>query len=432
MDYAEATAFLNSLINYERVAPRQYDTRAFDLEQFAALLGRLGSPHDAYPIIHVAGTKGKGSVVAMLAAAFGAAGFRAGTFTSPHLRSPRERVALGDEMITPEDFGRFVAAARAAMTGGEAANYRTYFETLLAAALLYFRERNADVAILEAGLGGRLDATNVVTPAVAVLTTVDLDHTDILGETLEKIAAEKAGVIKAAVPAVSTPQDPAAEEVIRRFAAKARAPLAFVGSDIYFHENSDGTFDYRGPRYNLVAVKPATPGHGARVNAAAALAALECFTPFDVPAESARRGVEAARPRGRVEFLAGSPPVLLDTSHTPASGRELANVAGATPGDVKVLVWGMSADKDAAAYIRELAGAVDVVIATAASLPRARPAEELATVARGSFGRVEAVTPPAAALARARELAGPAGLVVVAGSFYLAGEILTEIEGPLE
>jgi dihydrofolate synthase/folylpolyglutamate synthase len=267
---------------------------------------------------------------------------------------------------------------------------------------------------------------------VAVLTTVDLDHTEILGETLERIAAEKAGVIKAGVPAVSTPQNPAAEEVIRRVAAEVRAPLAFVGSDIYFHENGDGTLDYRGRRYDLAAVKPATPGHGARVNAAAALAALECFTPFDVTAKSARRGVEAARPRGRVELLAGSPPVLLDTSHTPASGRELANVAAATPGDVKVLVWGMSADKDAAAYIHELAGAVDVVIATAASLPRARPAEELADVARGSFGRVEAVTAAPTALARARELAGPAGLVVVAGSFYLAGEILTEIEGPLE
>ncbi len=432
MDYADATAFLDSLVNYERDVPRRYDTRAFDLENFAALLGRLGSPQDAFPIIHVVGTKGKGSVVAMLAAAVGAAGRRAGAFTSPHLRSVRERVAFAGEMVSKEDFGRLVGEVKAAMTGGEAANFRTYFETLLAAAFLYFRERGADVAILEAGLGGRLDATNVVSPAAVAVTSLGMDHTQILGDSLEKIAAEKAAVIKAGVPAVSAPQEEVAARVLRDAARGVGAPIAFVGEDIYFGLNGDGTFDYRGRRYELSAVKAAMAGAAQRTNAAVALAALECFDAVAVSADAARRGVEGARARARLEVVPGSPLVVLDTAHTAASARELAYFIRELPAAKKVLVWGMSAEKDAAAFAGELAAEVDCAIATAAANPRARAADELAEVTRGLFRGVDAATPAAAALERARAVAGEDGLVVVAGSFYLAGEILAILEGPVD
>jgi len=432
MDYAAAQAFLNSLVNYERAVPRVYDTRVFDLENFAELLGRLGSPQDAFPVVHVAGTKGKGSVVAALAAAFGAAGSKAGTFTSPHLRSVRERIALGDELISPADFGLFVGAARDAMTGGEVANFRTYFETVLAAALLYFREREVDVAVLEVGLGGRLDATNVVSPAVVALTSLGLDHTNILGATIEEVAAEKAGVIKAGVPTVSAPQPKAAAEVIKAAAARAGAPLSFVGGDVYFSANGDGTFDYRGPRYELATVRSAMSGPGQRANAAVALAALERFAPYDVPAEAARRGAEQGRVRARAELIPGRPALLLDTAHNAESAGELAAVVAAFAGGPKVLVWGMSAEKDVAAFARAAARWADVAIATAASHPRAIAPEELAEETRGVFRRVEAIPSAAEALARGRAAGGEEGLVVVAGSFYLAGEILTLLEGPLD
>jgi dihydrofolate synthase/folylpolyglutamate synthase len=432
MKYDDATAFLDSLVNYEREVPRRYDTRVFDLENFAALLERLGSPQDAFPIVHVVGTKGKGSAVAMLAAAFAAAGRRAGTFTSPHLRSVRERVVFADDMISKEDFGRLVADVKAAMTGSEKANYRTYFETLLAAALLYFREREPDVAVLEAGLGGRLDATNVVSPAAVAVTTLGLDHTQILGDSLERIAAEKAGVFKAGVPAVSAPQEGVAARVLRETAARVGAPLSFVGADIFFSMNGDGTFDYRGRRYELRNVKAAMPGAAQRTNAALALAALETFGVFDVSAGAARRGVETGRARARLEVIPGSPTVVLDSAHTPASARELASSIRDLRADKKALVWGMSAEKDAAAFARELAPHVDCAIATAAASPRARAAGELADVTRGIFKEVEAVNPSGAALARARAVAGEKGLAVVAGSFYLAGEILTLLEGPLD
>jgi dihydrofolate synthase/folylpolyglutamate synthase len=432
MDYAAAQAFLDSLVNYERAVPRRYDTRVFDLENFARLLGRLGSPQDAFPIVHVAGTKGKGSVVAALAAAFGAAGRRVGTFTSPHLRSVRERVALGEELISPRDFGLAVGAVKDAMTGGEAANFRTYFETLLAAALVHFREREVDVAVIEAGLGGRLDATNVVAPAVVAITSLGLDHTDILGATIEEVAAEKAGVIKAGVPTASAPQPEAAARVLERVAASVGAPLSFVGGDVYFSTNGDGTFDYRGARYELAGVRPTMRGPGQRVNAAVALAALVRFAPFDVAAAAARRGAEEARVRARAELIPGKPALLLDAAHTADSARELAAVAARFAGGPKVLVWGMSAEKDVAAFAREAAPWVDVAIATAASHPRARAAEELAAATREIFRRVEAAASPAEALARGRAAAGENGLVAVAGSFYLAGEILTLLEGPLE
>ncbi len=432
MKYDDAKAFLESLVNYERDVPRRYDTRVFDLENLAALLERLGSPQDSFPIVHVVGTKGKGSVVAMLAAAFAAAGRRAGTFTSPHLRSVRERVVLAGDMISKEDFGRLVGDVKAAMTGEEKANYRTYFETLFAAALLHFREREADVAVLEAGLGGRLDATNVVSPAAVAVTTLGLDHTNILGDSVEKIAAEKAGVFKAGVPAVSAPQEGVAARVLSETAARVGAPLSFVGADIFFSANGDGTFDYRGRRYELRNVKAAMPGEAQRTNAAVALAALETFGAFDVSAEAARRGPETGRARARLEVIPGSPAVVLDSAHTPASARELASLSRDLRADKKVLVWGMSAEKDAAAFARELAPHVDCAIATAAASPRARAAAELADVTRNIFKEVEAVSPSGAALARARATAGANGLAVVAGSFYLAGEILAILEGPLD
>jgi dihydrofolate synthase/folylpolyglutamate synthase len=435
MNYADAQTFLASLVNYERDMPRRYDTRVFDLENFAGLLARLGSPQEAFPVVHVVGTKGKGSAVAIMAAAFAAAGYAAGTFTSPHLRSVRERVAVGDEMISREDFGRLVGDVKAAMTGGEAANFRTYFETLLATALLYFRERRVDVAIIEAGLGGRLDATNVVKPAAVALTTLDLDHTQILGDTVEKIAAEKAGVFKAGVPVASAPQEEAAAGVVRDVARGVGASISFVGEDVYFSPNGDGTFDYRGPRYELAAVKVAMAGAAQRVNAAVALAALETLDEAGavrVGAEAARLGAERGRARARAEIITGSPAVILDVAHTAASARELAGVMDGLPADKTVLVWGMSAEKDAAAFARELASRVDLAVATAAATPRAKSPRELLEETRGIFPAAEAVAPSAAAFARARAAAAERGLVAVAGSFYLAGEILTILEGPLD
>jgi len=432
MDYDAALALLGSLADYERSRPRRYDTQTYDLARFAALLARLGSPQDAYAVIHVAGTKGKGSTCAMVAAALAAAGARAGVFSSPHLRSVRERVVVDGEMIPPADFARLMGAVKDAMGGGAAGpNFRTYFEVVLAVALLHFREKKVSAAVLETGLGGRLDATNVVAPALTALTTLGLDHTDVLGETLAAVAAEKAAIMKAGAPAVSAPQPPAALAVVEETAARVGAALVVVGRDVAFKDNGDGTFDYRGARYELAGVRPAMAGPAQLVNGAVALAALELFAPVAVPAAAARAGVEAARLRARAEFIAGSPALLLDAAHNDDSARELAAVVRARPEKPRVLVWGMSDDKDAAAFARELAAEVDAAVATAAASPRALPPAALAAAANGILARMETAPTAAAALGRARALAGPDGLVVVAGSFYLAGEVLALLEGPV-
>jgi dihydrofolate synthase/folylpolyglutamate synthase len=431
MDYAEALAFLNSLADYERAAPRRYDTTAFDLGRFRELLARLGDPQAAYPIVHVAGTKGKGSACAMLGGAFQAAGRKVGLFTSPHLRSVRERITLDDELIPPAAFGASVAAARAEMRTGGEPNYRTFFETLLAAALVYFRAEGAAVAVLETGLGGRLDATNVVAPAVTTITTIELDHTEILGETLAAVAREKAGIIKARVPAVTSPQPPEALAEIRAAAATAATSLTVVGKDVSFRPRSDGAFDYRGPRYDLAAVRPAMAAAAQQINGAAVLATLELFRPFEVPAAAARAGVERARLRARAELIPGAPTVLLDASHTAGSAAELAAVVRTLAYKPVILLWGMSAEKDMRAYAAALAPVVDAAVATAAATNRARAAHDLVAATWGEFKNLEAVADVAAAWDRARELAGPSGLVVAAGSFYLAGEVLTILEGPV-
>ena len=429
MRYDDARAYLATLTDYERTAPRRYDTTTFDLARFAGLLARLGTPQGAYPIVHVAGTKGKGSACAMLAAAFAAAGRRPGVFTSPHLRSPRERVAVGGEPISPAAFGRWVGEVRDTTSGAATPVFRTYFETVLAAALLHFREERVDVAVLETGLGGRLDATNVVVPAVAALTTVELDHVDVLGATLEAIATEKAGVMKRGVPAVTAPQDAAVLRVFRDAAARAGAPLAVAGEDYRFAARpGDGGFDFAGVRYELAAVRPAMRGPAQIINGAVALATLERFRPFDIPAAAARAGVETGVARARLELFAGAPAVLVDTAHTAASAAALAAVIRELGHDDAVLVWGMSADKDVDAFARALAPVTAVAIATAAATPRARAAAELAAAAT-VFRRQEVCPSTAAALARARALAGPSGLVVVAGSFYVAGEALVALEG---
>lgn len=429
MTYEEALAFLDSLCDYERAGPRRYDTTHFDLKKFAALLARLGSPETAFPIIHIAGTKGKGSAAAMVGGALTRAGRRVGLFTSPHLRSARERVVVAGEMISADDFGRLVGDVRRAMTAAPEPNFRTYFETVLAVALLYFRERGVEVAVLEAGLGGRLDATNVCRPAVTALTTVALDHTEILGESLAAIAREKAGIFKRGVPAVTAPQEKEALAVIRDRAEEVGAPLTVVGKDVRFQGYGDGSFDYEGEIYHFHGLTPAMRGSAQAVNGAVALATLERLGDLAPRAEAARAGVEEARLRGRLEFIPGAPAFLLDVAHNAAAAAELAAALKGFGHAPKVLVWGMSADKDARAFASAVGGGIEAVVVTAARHPRATPAEVLVAAARGLCWPVEVTPGVGEALERARALAGAGGLVVVAGSFYVVGEALAALEG---
>src|SRR5262245_2425150 len=232
MTYEEALAFWYGRVNYERQAAQPGDLK---LDRMRALLHRLGDPHDRLRTVHVAGSKGKGSTCAMLASVLRAAGYRTGLFTSPHLVDVRERIQIDGELIAEGELAALMEEIRPAAEALEAEGQPpTFFEVGTALGFLHFRRQRCDVAVVEVGLGGRFDSTNVLTPLVSVVTSISLDHTAILGDQVEKIAFEKAGIIKAGVPVVSGVTDPAAQEVIRRVAAERGAPLTQLGTDFHY------------------------------------------------------------------------------------------------------------------------------------------------------------------------------------------------------
>jgi dihydrofolate synthase/folylpolyglutamate synthase len=379
----------------------------FGLQRMARALDELGHPERVAPILHVAGTNGKGSTCAMAAAALGAAGLRAGLYTSPHLERFNERIAVGGASISDAALGEAVAEVRAACPwhdGGEPEDRLSYFEFATLAALVHFAHAEVEVTVLEVGLGGRLDATNAVTPAVTAVAAIGLDHTQWLGNTVEAVAREKAGIFKPGIPAVvHAVQPPGVHEVLRESAAAAGAP-----------------FEIAPPRWEGPL---ALAGAHQRGNAGLAAAALRALRRRGVTVGEAEiaRGLASARWPGRLELVDG---VLLDGAHNPDGARALAAaLAELHPGRPVQLVFGALGDKDHRAMLAALAGAVRRLHLVAPATPRARAVEELGAAA-GSLGLVatrHGGLP--AALEAARTAAGREGLVVVAGSLYLVGEV---------
>lgn len=426
--YIEALEFLDGLVNYEKGERfPKYDTRAYDLEKFGALLNELGNPHKSYPVIHIAGTKGKGSVAHMLTAVLRAAGYKVGMYTSPHLRSVRERIQVDGTLIPPRDFGDTVAIVREAL-GEPEKEFRTYFETLTAAAFLYFAWHTIDVAVVEVGLGGRLDATNVVNPAVSVITSLDLEHTHVLGETLADIAREKGGIIKPGRPVVSAPQDRIAADVLFEIAGVIGAPLYVVGEDCAT-EFDGRALTYFGATEVIPGIIPAMPGTVQRTNAATALLALEHLTGLNVPITAVREGMAEARAPGRCQVFPGKPVMVLDTGCTAAAAGALLETVTEINHSRLVILCGFSMDKDAAGVAEVLGPEAYAVVGAAADVARAMPVGEVLGHFVGLCERLEPAVTAADGLVSARRLAGRNGLVAITGSFYLAGEILEQLDG---
>jgi dihydrofolate synthase / folylpolyglutamate synthase len=378
----------------------------FGLQRMARALDELGHPERLAPILHVAGTNGKGSTCAMAAAALGAAGHRTGLYTSPHLERFNERIAVDGEPISDAALADAVAEVRACCPwhdGGEPEDRLSYFEFATLAALVHFARAGVGVTVLEVGLGGRLDATNAVTPAVTAVAAIGLDHTQWLGETVEAVAREKAGIFKAGVPAVvHAVQPPGVLEVLRQAAAQAGAPFEIAPAG------------WDGPL--------ALAGAHQRGNAGLAAAALRALRRGGVTVGELEiaRGIATARWPGRLELLGG---VLLDGAHNPDGARALAAaLADAHPGRPIELIFGALGDKDHRAMLAALAGAVRRLHLVAPVTPRARAVKELSAAAE-ALG-VAAVTYGglAEAIAGARAAAGDGAQVVLAGSLYLVGE----------
>jgi len=441
-------AWLDRRLNYERAVP---GPGTFALARMRRLLASVGSPHLAVPVVHVAGTKGKGSTVAMIAGILGAAGHRVGCYLSPHVRTIEERIGIDGRPIDAAALAAAFATVMPAVETLDVAAARrglrgpTWFEVLTAVALLHFARARVDIAVLETGLGGRLDATNVSRPVLSVITSISLDHMAILGRTIGRIATEKAGIIKRGVPVVSGATHPSARRVIRATAARRRAPLLELGRDFQAIPAARPAGAGRPLGMNAVRLRlpptfvgPAGPGpeyeiampgrHQAE-NAALAIIATRRIDAlgYAVPERAIVAGLRSTMLPARIEVASRRPLVIVDAAHNAASMRALIDTLAPALAThrPRVLVFAASADKQIEQMLRAATGWFDRVIVTRyATNPRAAPVERLAAACRAAgFTTVESAASPAAAVARARRFAGRSGLVCVAGSFFLAAEI---------
>ena len=448
--YSQAIDYLTGFINYERHKLPAYSTETLNLDRMRDLLNRLGDPHRAYPAIHIAGTKGKGSTSAMIEAILRAAGYRTGLFTSPHLHTFRERMRVNGEPISRDGFAALVDAIEphvAAVAG------ITWFEIMTALGFLHFARSTVDIGVIEVGLGGRFDATNVLMPLVCVITSLSMDHMAWLGDTLEQIAFEKAGIIKPGVPVVSAPQRANALAVIERVATERGAPLTVVGRDVTVERlasplsldgqtfkmsmGSDDSFAPAAQRSGVsrqatdptgalrrVATTFTIPLLGAHqiTNAAVAVTAVETasaqWIPLDL--EAVRVGLLTVQWPGRFEIARRDPPLIFDAAHNADSAEKLAAALEAVfPGRRWTLVFGALSDKDIAGMLDALLPRADPVIVTRAKNVRAADIEHIADLVADRQRSALIASSVKDALERALATDAP---VIVTGSLTVIGE----------
>lgn len=433
MNFAEAERWVESFTDYELTPGVVYTSSTYDLRRVEKLLARLGSPQLVAKSAHVAGTKGKGSTTAMIASALTAAGYRTGLYTSPHFHTIRERITIDGALITEEEFADATERVRPhveLMNAHLSSDLLTTFEVLTAIAFVHFARRGVQYQALEVGLGGRLDATNVVKPEVCVITSISIDHTQVLGKTVEAIAAEKAGIIKQGIPVVCAAQVRPAEETIAGVCARVGAPLIRVGHDVIWsplhYDAERQSFRVRGRLDSYELTIPLLGEHQME-NAACAVAALEVLAEggADISRDAMQRGLGGVRWLGRLQVLRRDPLLICDGAHNADSAAKLRE-ALRRHFDFKraVLVLGTSSDKDITGIVGELAHAFDEVIVTRSCHPRSAAPDMLA----GEFARhgktAKIAENPEEAVRRALEQAGRSDLVCVTGSLFLAGEVI--------
>jgi dihydrofolate synthase / folylpolyglutamate synthase len=437
MTYDQAVAYLFTL-GRELASPQQARAAKFDLENIRAVSQRMGNPERAFRSVHIAGTNGKGSTAAMLASILRAAGLRAGLYTSPHLLRINERIRLDGADISDADFAetfdRVHAVIEELLATGALAAHPTFFECVTAMAFDFFAREKVDAAVIEVGMGGRLDSTNVIVPEVAVITQIDFDHENFLGHSIEEIAGEKAGIIKPGAWVVSAAGHPAAQEVIRRRAAEQNARLLEVDavSRASNLRAEDGCYRFTATT-NLPGSEPAAieirlplAGRFQVRNALTAVTAAQLLAERGFPVDDAAisGGLGTVHWPGRIERLQERPAVYLDGTHNPAGSRELVTFWDEQFAGRRIhLVYGAMRDK----AVDEVAGLLfpraATVILTESRQPRALSAEALAAMTRHLAKSVEIISEPGAALDRALESAAREDVVFVTGSLYLVGDL---------
>jgi dihydrofolate synthase / folylpolyglutamate synthase len=413
VNYPDSVHFLYALGN-------EIKTAKYGLERIRAVLDVLGRPQDGCRLVHVAGTNGKGSTCAMIEAGLRADGRRTGLFTSPHLHEPTERIRIDGRPVSAERFARAFdrvhETVERLLADGAIDFHTTYFETVTAMALVIFAEERLDTVVLEVGLGGRLDATNVVRPELCVITPVDFDHEAFLGKSIESIAAEKAGILKSGVPAVFARQREEAARVIGRRAAELGIAAEWTGA----YPVSDLEMDARGSTFRVRGMRIRCPlaGEHQVENAVTAAVALERLS---VPRTAVEEGIAQAEWPGRLELVSERPEIVLDGAHNPAGARALAAYIERFYGDRKVrLIFGAMRDKSVDEISGILFPLAREVIVTAPRQARALAPETMRVVADHPDLRIAARIEDA--LAMVREEASGGDAVFVTGSLFLVAE----------
>jgi dihydrofolate synthase/folylpolyglutamate synthase len=430
--YQQALDYIYSFVDYEK-EPRPRDAIYYDLRRMDELLARLGNPHLKTKSVHIAGTKGKGSVAAMIASALAASGYVTGLYTSPHLITFNERIRVNDKLIADDEVVALVDRLKPEVTVvNEKAAYGllTTFEIMTALSFAYFAQKAVDFQVIEVGLGGRLDATNVITPEVAVITSISYDHTEVLGHTLREIATEKAGIIKPKGIVVTSPQADEAIRVIEQTARDSQAKLIKVGTDVTWQRlGFDATRQSLRVKGRLGSYELTIPLLGAYQleNAATAVAVLEVLVDkgYRVPRDSLTRGLARVNWPGRLQVLNRHPLVVADGAHNPYSAGKLREALQQYfKFDRAILIIGTSADKDIAGIVAELVPLFDRVVVTRSIHPRAMAAAPLVAEFSRHGIKAEAEDDISTALRLALSLAGENDLICVTGSlFVVAGAI---------
>lgn len=416
MEYRETLAYLYGLERFGMV---------FGLENISRLLRALGDPHNDLKVIHIGGTNGKGSVCAMMASIFQEGGYKVGLYTSPHLVDFTERIQINGVEISWEDVVRLTDLLRRRVEEESIPQRFTFFDFTTAMAIYYFSLQEVDLSILEVGLGGRLDSTNISSPLIAVITNVERDHFQILGESIEDIAREKAGIIKRGIPLVSGVTQREVIQILEDECSRKRAPMRLAGNDFWGERIAPRTLNFRGRRWRLEEVKLGVAGSYQVDNATVALGALEALEEMGlgVSKKSVYEGLRKILWPGRLELVQRSPQILLDGAHNYAGARSLREALQEEfEYDRLFMIVGIMEDKEIPTILAELAPLADLLVASRPHNPRAMSPQKVAEIARTHCKEVEVIEEVKDAVGKLRKVAQKDDLIIATGSLFTVGE----------
>jgi dihydrofolate synthase/folylpolyglutamate synthase len=433
-NYQQALDYLFARTDYEKQERLRYNVTTFNLSRMQKLLSLLGNPHKKIHTVHIGGTKGKGSTATMLARMLEANGYRVGLYTSPHVVHLHERITVNTKMISDSEMCGLLNRVYAPVEKMSKTAPPTFFEIMTALAFMYFLDKAVDIAVIETGLGGRLDSTNVIRPKVIGITSLSIDHQNLLGETIDSIAKEKAGIFKRGVPAITVQQEPSAMRVLKSQAIAVKASLSVTGSDIDFSHRFETSREH-GPHTRICLTTPTSkfehlrvPLHGKHqaINCGLALAILDKLKSagYKIDNNKAAEGLHKVSLAGRMEMIWDDPRIMIDAAHNAASIKALIHAIGQNiPYDSMVVIFGCNSDKDVKGMLQKLQYGADKVIFTRSNSPKAVPPEDLAEMYTEICGKMYQT---AATLGQALQLAKNAvskeDLICITGSFYLIGQ----------